>query len=162
MGLGLAAVLGSACSKSSAEASTPAVAPEGPGLGEVMVVVGRRFETAGRAAQAGRWELAAFEADELGELFESDVPHASLPKEGPTAQIPAMAKAFLASVPPDLAKAAATRDRALFTAAFERAAAQCNACHASAAKGFIEVPSVPGAAVPRLDPIAAPAPSASR
>ena len=161
VGLGLVAIVAPACSKSSAEASPAAAAPEGPGLGEVMVVVGRRFETAGRAAQAGRWELATFEADELGELFESDVPHASLPKEGPTAQIPAMARAFLASVPPDLAKAAATRDRATFAAAFERAAAQCNACHASAAKGFIEVPSVPGAAVPRLDPIAAPAPSAS-
>ena len=130
-----------------------------PGLGEVMVNVGRRFETAGRAAAANRWELAAFEAGELGELFESDVPHAQLPKEGPTAQIPAMSQAFLQSAPPDLASAAATKDRAKFAAAFERAAAQCNACHASADKGFIQVPSVPGQAVPVVD--ALPAPSAS-
>ena len=60
-----------------------------------MVQVGRRFELAGRAAVANRFELAAFEAGELGELFENDVPRASLPKEGPTTQIPAMAKAFL-------------------------------------------------------------------
>ncbi len=128
---------------------------DAPGLGEVMVVVGRRFETAGRAAVANRWELAAFEAGELEELFEADVPHAQLPKEGPTAQIPGMAKAFLESVPPDLQKAAETKDRTKFAAAFERAAAQCNACHASAAKAFIQVPTVPGQAVPVLDALPA-------
>jgi hypothetical protein len=128
---------------------------DGPGLGEVMVTVGRRFEMAGRAAVANRWELAAFEAGELGELFEGDVPHASLPKEGPTAQIPGMAKAFLASAPPDLAKAAASKDRASFTAAFERAAVQCNACHVAAEKGFIQVPTVPGQSVPVVDPLPA-------
>jgi hypothetical protein len=33
----------------------------------------------------------------------------------------------------------------------------CNACHESAAKGFIQVPSVPGQAVPVMDPLPAPA-----
>jgi hypothetical protein len=140
----------------------PPAEHDAPGLGEVMVTVGRRFEVAGRAATAGRWELAAFEAGELGELFESDVPRASLPKEGPTAQIPAMAKAFLESAPPDLEKAAASKDRAAFAAAFERAAAQCNACHRSAEKAFIQVPTVAGQAVPVLDPIVtSPAPPAA-
>src|SRR5208282_2906106 len=64
-------------------------------LGSVMVQVARRFEITGRAANANRFELAEFEAGEIGELFETDVPNAELPKEGPTAQIPAMAKAFL-------------------------------------------------------------------
>jgi hypothetical protein len=35
-----------------------------------MVQVARRFEVAGRAAAANRFELATFEAGELGELFE--------------------------------------------------------------------------------------------
>jgi mono/diheme cytochrome c family protein len=131
----------------------PEKTADAPGLGEVMVIVGRRFEMAGRAAVASRWELAAFEAGELGELFESDVPRAQLPKEGPTAQIPAMASAFLQSVPPDLQKAAEAKDRAKFAAAFERAAGQCNACHVSAAKAFIQVPTVPGQAVPSVDPL---------
>jgi hypothetical protein len=139
----------------------PEKAPDAPGLGEVMVTVGRRFETAGRAALANRWELAGFEAGELGELFESDVPHAQLPKEGPTAQIPAMAKAFLESAPPDLENAAKAKDSAKFTAAFAHAAALCNACHASAEKAFIEVPSVPGQSVPILDPVAAQGPRAA-
>jgi cytochrome c553 len=108
---------------------------------------------------ANRFELAAFEAGELGELFENDVPRASLPKEGPTAQIPALAKAFLQSIPPELTRAAAAKDRAAFATAFQHAAAMCNACHASAAKGFIQVPSDPGKSVPVLD--ALPAPSES-
>ncbi len=119
------------------------------------MTVGRRFETAGRAAVANRWELAAFEADELGELFESDVPHAQLPKEGPTAQIPALTKAFLDTAPKALAKAAAAKDRAQFAAAFRAAAGQCNACHAASEKAYIEVPTVPGQAVPVLDPLPA-------
>jgi len=123
------------------------------------VQVGRRFEVAGKAASANRFELAAFEVGELEELFENDVPRAKLPKEGPTAQIPSMAKAFLAAVPPELAKAAASEDRAAFAAAFQHAASMCNACHESAAKGFIKVPSIPGQAVPVMDPL--PPPSAS-
>lgn len=99
----LAVMPTASCSKT--QASPPSgdretsPAEQAPGLGEVMVQVGRRFEIAGRAAEAGRFELAAFEAGELEELFEKEVPRASLPKEGPTAQIPAMAKAFLESIP---------------------------------------------------------------
>jgi cytochrome c553 len=125
-----------------------------------MVQVGRRFEVAGRAASANRFELAALEANELGELFENDVPRARVPKEGPTAQIPAMAKAFLDSMTPELNKAAASGDRAAFALAFQHAAAMCNACHESAAKGFIQVPSVPGQSVPMLDPLPPPSGSA--
>ncbi|MGO9839156.1 MAG: hypothetical protein ACLP1X_33660 [Polyangiaceae bacterium] len=159
----LASVLMASCSKT--EASPPSRDKEAkpgeqaPGLGEVMVQVARRFEVAGRAASANRFELAAFEVGELEELFENDVPRASLPKEGPTAQIPAMAKAFLESIPPELTRSAASGDRVAFAAAFQHAAATCNACHVSAAKGFIQVPSVPGQSVPVLDPL--PPPSGS-
>jgi hypothetical protein len=126
---------------------------EGRGLGDVMADVGRRFEVLGRAAAASRWELAAYEADELGEIFENDVPHASLPKEGPTAQIPTLAKSFLQTAPPALIKAAQAKDPVTFNAAFADAAALCNACHQSAEKGFIQVPAIPGQAVPVLVPV---------
>ena len=138
----------------------PAAAEEAPELGNVMVQVARRFELAGKAMVANRYELAEFEVGELQELFENDVPRAKLPKEGPTGQIRPMAKAFLDSVPPELTKAAASRDRATFAVAFEHAATACNACHWAAAKGFIQVPTVPGQAVPVLDPV--PAAAASR
>jgi hypothetical protein len=136
----------------------PAPAPK-PSLGNVMAEVARRFEIAGRAATANRFELAEFEAGEIEELFESDVPGAELPKEGPTAHIPAMAKAFLATSPPELKKAAAARDGVAFAAAFQRASEACNGCHRASEKPFIQVPSEPGKPVPDLSPL--PARSAS-
>ncbi len=143
---------------SAESAANRAAAPGKRGLGSVMVDVARRFELAGRAAVAGRFELAEYEADELGELFEADVPGASLPAEGPTGHIPAMTKAFAETTAPDLKKAAAAKDRAAFAAAFGRTAAACNTCHQASAKGFIEVPAQPGKSVPVLD---APAPPRS-
>jgi hypothetical protein len=125
-------------------------------LGTVMVGIARRFELAGRAVKANRFELAEFEVGEIEETFEADVPNAELPKEGPTAHIPAMAKSFLLANAPELKKAAAAKDRAAFAAAFQHAAAVCNACHQAAAKGFIQVPSEPGQPVPDLGPMPAP------
>lgn len=135
---------------------------EARGLGDVMVDVGRRFEVAGRAAAANRYELAAYEADELGEIFENDVPRASLPKEGHTAQIPALSKQFLASAQPALLKAAQARDPVAFASAYADAAGQCNACHQSADKGFIQVPTTPGMAVPVLAPVPYAPPAAAQ
>jgi hypothetical protein len=120
-----------------------------------MVQVARRFELAGRAAQAGRFELAEFEAGEIEETFENDVPGAELPKEGPTAQIPALARLFLQTNARELREAAAKKDRAAFDVAFEHAAAACNGCHEASAKGFIHVPSEPGRPVPDVDPLPA-------
>jgi hypothetical protein len=131
------------------------VGPPRESLGNVMAEVARRFELAGRAATANRFELAEFEAGEIAELFETDVPNAELPKEGPTAHIPAMAKSFLLANAPELKRAAATKDRAAFATAFQNAASVCNACHQAAAKGFIQVPSEPGKSVPDLDPMPA-------
>jgi len=131
---------------------------EAPTLGDVMVQVGRRFEVMGRAAAANRFELAAFEAGELEELFEGDVPRAQLPKEGPTQQIGALAKQFLQAIPPELTKAAEAKDKTAFAAAFKHAATLCNGCHAASAKGFIEVPESPGQAVPVLDALPGPTP----
>src|ERR1700739_4866662 len=89
---------GSQTAPGGASSTTPAAASAPKeSLGNVMVQVARRFEIAGRAAQANRFELAEFEAGEIEELFESDVPAAEMPKEGPTAHIPAMAQAFLQS-----------------------------------------------------------------
>ena len=125
-----------------------------PSLGTVMTDVARRFELAGRAAAANRFELAAYEANEISELFEDDVPNAELPKEGPTAQIPGLAKAFLDANAADLKKAAASGDPRIFSTSFERTAAACNACHQASAKPFIQIPTVPGKSVPDLDALA--------
>jgi len=133
----------------------------------VMVNVGHRFEVAGRAMVAGRYELAEFEVGEIEEAFEDDVPHAELPKEGPTAQIRPMAENFLKTNVPELKKAAASKNVAAFQTAFEHTAGACNVCHLAAQKGFIQIPTVPGRPVPELSPIgsakveARPAPSSA-
>jgi hypothetical protein len=132
----------------------PPPAPK-TGLGNVMVQVARRFELAGRAAVANRFELAEFEAGEIQETFENDVPGAELPKEGPTAQILPLAKAFLETNAKELHDAAEKKDRAAFDAAFQRAAAACNTCHEASAKAFIHVPSEPGKPVPDVEPVPA-------
>jgi cytochrome c553 len=132
----------------------PPPAPK-TGLGNVMVQVARRFELAGRAAAANRFELAEFEAGEIQETFENDVPGAELPKEGPTAQILPLAKAFLETNAKELHDAAAKKDRAAFDAAFQTAAAACNTCHEASAKAFIHVPSEPGKPVPDVEPVPA-------
>jgi hypothetical protein len=154
-------VLALACSRSSSTPAegTQATAPK-ESLGNVMAQVARRFELAGRAANANRFELAEFEAGELEELFETDVPGAKMPKEGPTAQIPILAKAFLSTNAPELKKAAVARDRTAFSLAFRSAAAACNACHQASAKAFIQVPTEMGRAVPDVDPLPAPSSSA--
>jgi len=115
-------------------------AEEAPDLGNVMVQVARRFEIAGKAVAANRFELGEFEVGELQEVFENDVQRAKLPKEGPTGQIRPMAKAFLDGVLPELTKAASSKDKAKFAVAFEHTAAACNACHTAAAKAFIRCP----------------------
>lgn len=155
----LALAVASGCAKDDARtapaglvAPSPSAAPARPSLGNVMVQVARRFEISGKAAVGGRFELAAFEAGEIEEVFESEVLDAEPPKEGPTAHIPSMARAFLATNAPELKKAAEAHDPKAFAAAFERAAIACNACHAASAKAFIQVPLVPGGSVPEVDP----------
>lgn len=123
-----------------------------PRYGAVMSEVGQRFERAGRAASAGRFELAAFEAGELDELFREDLPRADLPKEGASASLPAEADAFVKAYPARLKKAAAARDLPAFSDAFRDAAIACNACHAASGHGFIEIPTALGKPVPSLDP----------
>ncbi len=144
---------------SAAGPSSSVAKPPGMRLGNLMVETARRFEIAGRAVSANRFDLAGFEVGEIEELFEDDVPGAELPKEGPTAHIPAMARTFLDTSVPELKKAAAARDRPAFAVAFQHAASMCNACHQAAAKGFIQVPAELGRAVPDLE--ALPAPSAT-
>jgi hypothetical protein len=156
-GLVVLALLPMGCSRGTSPAPEGATASAGKvSLGNVMVGIARRFEIAGRAAKANRFELAEFEAGEIEEAFEADVPGAELPQEGPTAHIPAMAKSFLMGNAPELRKAAAAKDPVAFAAAFQHAAAVCNACHQAAAKGFIQVPSEPGQPVPDLASVAAP------
>jgi len=118
-----------------------------------MAEVGQRFERAGRAASAGRFEFADFEAGELGELFDEDLPRAELPKEGSSATLAAQDVAFAKAYPDRLKKAAGARDLVAFRVAFRDAALACNACHQASGHGFVEIPTEIGKPVPNLDPV---------
>jgi cytochrome c553 len=118
-----------------------------------MSEIGRRFEQAGRAAVAGRFELATYQIGEIGELFEDDLARAEVPKEGHPEVVPSFRVAFAGSQPAALTKAASAKDLAAFKAAFAQAAETCNACHKASGHGFIEVPTLAGKAVPSLDPV---------
>ena len=120
-----------------------------------MSEVGRRFERAGRAVVAGRWELAGYDLGEIDELF-AEIPDAIMP-EDVTVDVRPIAKAFVDTQPPELRKAIAAKDRAAFEAAFARAAGACNGCHQTAKRAFLEIPTKIGVAVPVIDAIAAPA-----
>jgi cytochrome c553 len=124
-------------------------APQGRRLGDIMSEVGRRFERVGRAAVAGRWELAGYDLGELDELF-ADIPTASMP-EDVSIDVRPIARAFVETHPAELKKAIAAKDRAAFEAAFARAAGACNGCHQAAKLTFIEVPMKVGVAVPVIE-----------
>ncbi|MCB9572485.1 MAG: hypothetical protein H6709_10395 [Kofleriaceae bacterium] len=133
------------------DAPAPGAAPRR--FGDAMAEVGRRFERAGRAVIAGRWDLADYDLGELGEVFDDDLRHAARPEDVPSDPQPAIAE-FAATALPRLQAAVRAHDRAGYDAAVAAAAQACNACHEASAKAFIVVPSATGAAVPELSPVA--------
>ncbi len=135
--------------------SAGAAAAPAPQLryGELISEVGHRFETMGRAVKAHRYELAAFELDELDEVFEEDLPHAERPKVPTEVNLNGLADAFRVTHPPELGAAIKARNQAAFAKAFARAAETCNGCHKATGHAFIEVPSTPGSAVPRMEAV---------
>ncbi|MEO7332118.1 MAG: hypothetical protein ABI193_26315 [Minicystis sp.] len=137
----------------SAPAATTAVAEQGPHYGTVMVELGHRFEVLGKAMNADRFELAEFEVGEMEEIFEDDLPHATPPREIKGVNLAGLADAFAKTNLPELQKATKGKDKAAFAAAFNRASETCNGCHKATGHSFIEIPNVPGVAVPKLDPL---------
>jgi hypothetical protein len=118
-----------------------------------MADVARRFELLGRAATAGRFELADYRLGEIAEQFEKTLPQAAPPREGHPEVLPPMDSAFLQANVPDLRRALAARDRTQIAAAFERTAAACNGCHQASGHGFIEVPLAAGQSIPNTDAV---------
>ncbi len=89
-----------------------------------MGEVGRRFELVGRAATAGRMELARYHVGEIEEVFEDTLTHAEPPREGQTSVLQPMRATFLQTNVPELRRVLDARDRQGFVAAFERTAAE--------------------------------------
>ena len=141
-----------ACSRSATDEHREGSASAAVGYGTAMADVARRFELLGRAATAGRYELADYELGELEEQFVETLPRAAPPREGHPEVLPKLASAFARTTIADLRRGLAARDRAQFIGAFERAAKACNGCHEASGHGFIEVPTTPGHRIPNTDP----------
>lgn len=119
-------------------------------IGHVMVEVGHRMETAGRAAEAEQWGLAGYEAHEIIEMFDEDMTRALLPGACNDDIADQMYFALKDEQLPALRQAAEDEDAEAFSTAFATAAASCNGCHATCEVAFIQVPTEPGVGVPRI------------
>lgn len=119
-------------------------------FGTVMVSVARRFEVTGKAVLAKRWELARYEVEEIAETFTSELHAAALPPLPPGANLAPFEKLLVERDVPALEKAIDAHDQAAVEQAYLTTSTTCNACHTTAGKAFIEVPSKLGETVPRL------------
>ncbi len=118
--------------------------------GTVMLAVARRFETSGKAIAAKKYDLAAYQLEEIVETFRDELPAASPPPVPAGVSLDAYKKPLLDTAVPDLEKALKGGDAAAIEAAFANTGKTCNACHIAAGKSFIEVPIKPGDSVPKL------------
>jgi len=123
-------------------------------IGHVMFEVGYRFEMAGQAAEAERWELAAYQSQEIAEMFDMDMSRALLPGDCNDEIADTMYMNLLRQLP-RLREAAEAEDADAFAEQFAVSSGNCNGCHAGCNVPFIQVPDAVGAQVPR---VAAPAP----
>ena len=116
-------------------------------VGEAMLEVGMRFERAGRAVLNERWELAAYDVDELEEIFEDDLFRS---KWMGNTEVARLAREFTARSIPALRGAVRGHDHTSTVSAAADAARSCNACHRAAGLPFIQISESLGASVPVL------------
>ena len=119
--------------------ATPAAAePFVPGLGEIMSLQQMRHTKLWLAGEAGNWDLAAYEIDELGEGFDDVVKLHPTHKESPVAPKDAIPRMVTGPID-DLRKAVASRDPAAFAQAYDALTTACNDCHQATNFGFNRV-----------------------
>jgi hypothetical protein len=104
-------------------------------LAPFMIRNAYHFATLYHAAQAARWDLAAHEAEELGENLIQAAPAA-----GPYAQ---SLKNYVKDYVQPLQQAVTTQQREPFRIAFQAAVGGCNDCHKATQHAFITIPQEP-------------------
>ncbi len=125
-------VCAAGCARSSVQESYT------PGLGELMTFQQMRHTKLWLAGQAGNWDLAAYELDELGEGFDDIVKFHPTHKESPVAPkdaIPRMVTQPLA----DLRDAVVRKDSTAFGQRYDALTTACNNCHQATNFGFNRV-----------------------
>ena len=106
--------------------------------GELMTLQQMRHTKLWLAGQAGNWELAVYELDELGEGFDDVVKFHPMHKDSPVAPkdaIPRMMTQPLA----DLRAVVTKKDSAAFAQTYDFLTTACNNCHQATNFGFNRV-----------------------
>src|SRR5262245_44233608 len=109
-----------------------------PGLGEIMSLQQMRHTKLWLAGQAGNWELASYELDELSEGFDDVVTYHPTHKDSPVAPkdaIPRLVTEPLA----ELRTAVELKNSEAFAHAYDALTAACNSCHEATNFGFNRV-----------------------
>jgi hypothetical protein len=148
LALTLAAALAAGCGRTPAApvSPTPAPSPVPPapspvptyvsGLGELMSLAQMRQSKLWFAGEAGNWKLAAYELDELKEVFADVVRYHASHKNSPV-PIDQAVETIITEPLADLGKAIAAKDRKLFEKAYDTVTDGCNACHQATDHWFV-------------------------
>jgi hypothetical protein len=126
-------LLGAGCTSSPGSSE-----PYAPGLGELMTFQQMRHTKLWLAGQAGNWDLAAYELDELGEGFDDVVKFHPTHKDSPVAPKDAIPKMITQPLA-DLRDAVTRKDSAAFAGKYDALTAACNNCHEATNFGFNRV-----------------------
>jgi hypothetical protein len=116
-----------------------------PELIEFMIFTQIRHAKLWLAGNAGNWELADYEVDELKEGLEKAAKYVPDYKGIPVGKM-----IESVAIPPidEVEKAIKAKDRAKFAAAYDKLTGACNACHQSANRPFIVIQRPTGSAFP--------------
>ena len=109
-----------------------------PGLGEMMTLQQMRHVKLWLAGEAGNWELAGYELDEIGEGFDDIVKFHPTHKDSPVAPKDAIPRMVTEPVK-ELRAAVDKKDARAFAAAYDALTAACNNCHQATNFGFNKV-----------------------
>jgi hypothetical protein len=143
LGAGLAAAClttTAACNRATPPAAGGGASTEAfvPGLGEIMSLQQMRHTKLWLAGQAGNWDLAAYEVDELGEGFDDVVRLHPTHKDSPVAPKDAIPRMVTAPLE-QLRRTIEQRDAARFAQAYDALTTGCNNCHEATNFGFNRV-----------------------
>ena len=122
--------------------AAPAYKPE---LIEFMVFTQIRHAKLWLAGNAGNWELAEYEIDELNEVLQNAAKHVPDYKGIPVGK---MIESLAAAPIEEVEKTIKAKDRVRFAAAYDKLTAACNSCHQSANRPFIVIQRPSGSAFP--------------
>jgi hypothetical protein len=107
-----------------------------PGLVESMLTAQSHHAKLWFAGNAQNWELAEYQIDELEEGLEDTAKNVPDYKGVPVGK---MIESLIMAPIAEVESAVKSRDRARFTAAYDKLTAACNSCHEGANRGFIVI-----------------------